>query len=49
MLDTLGSSGFWVALGTFASWHWWSATDTVLIAIPLAISAVVGLITAHLD
>jgi Protein of unknown function (DUF1360) len=41
--------GFWIALGTFASWHWWSATNTVLIATPLALSAVIGLVTAHLD
>lgn len=50
--DFLGCAwcfGFWLSLGAFAAWHWWSAEDTVLIATPLAISAVVGLVTAHLD
>ena len=42
-------SGFWIAVGVFASWHWWSAENTVLIATPFAIAAVIGLVTAHLD
>jgi hypothetical protein len=52
LADFLGCawcSGFWLALGAFAAWHWWSAENTVLIATPLAISAIVGLVTAHLD
>lgn len=38
-------SGFWIALAWFAAWHWWSHPNTVLVAIPLAISTVVGLTT----
>jgi hypothetical protein len=52
LADFLGCAwcfGFWLSLGAFAAWHWWSAVDTVLIATPLAISAIVGLVTAHLD
>lgn len=37
--------GFWLALGAFAAWHWWSKDDSVLIAIPLAASAGLGLLT----
>lgn len=52
LADFLGCAwclGFWLSLGAFAAWHWWSAGNTVLIATPLAISALVGLVTAHLD
>lgn len=37
--------GFWLALAAFAAWHWWSKDDTVLIAVPFAASAGVGLLT----
>lgn len=37
--------GWWIALGAFAAWHWWSKTDSVLIAIPFALSTVIGLLT----
>lgn len=37
--------GWWLMLGAFCAWHWWSKTDTVLIAAPLAMSAVGGLLT----
>ncbi len=37
--------GFWLALGAAAAWHWWSKDNTVLISIPLAASAAIGLIT----
>lgn len=37
--------GFWVTLAWFAAWHYWSHPHTVLIALPFAGSAVVGLLT----
>lgn len=37
--------GFWLSVGAFAAWHWWSHTNTVLIAIPLALSTITGLLT----
>jgi hypothetical protein len=40
--------GFWISLAGFAAWHWWSHYGTVLIALPFAVSALVGLI-AKLD
>lgn len=40
--------GWWLMLGAFAAWHWWSKDNTVLIAIPFAASAGLGFLT-HLD
>ena len=37
--------GWWLTLGAVAAWHWWSKDNTVLIAIPFAASAGVGLLT----
>jgi Protein of unknown function (DUF1360) len=37
--------GFWLSVGAFASWHWWDEWNTVLIAVPLALSAAVGVMT----
>ena len=37
--------GFWLALAACAAWHWWSKDNTVLLAVPFAASAGVGLLT----
>jgi hypothetical protein len=37
--------GWWLVLGAFAAWHWWSKDNTVLIAVPFAMSTGVGLLT----
>lgn len=41
-------SGFWVALGWWAAWEVWPHA-TVVIAVPFALSAIVGLVAANLD
>lgn len=37
--------GWWLCLGAFCAWHWWSRDNTVLIAVPFALSTGVGLLT----
>lgn len=41
--------GFWLSLGAWAAYHWWDGPNTVLIATPLALSALVGLVVQNLD
>lgn len=40
--------GFWISLGIWAAW-WVTPKWTVWLALPLALSAAVGLLARHLD
>ncbi len=41
--------GFWISLGAWSAYHWWNGANTVLIATPLALSALLGLVVQNLD